>query len=141
MINGTASTTTLSWGTFVTTPPGTTVATLQGVSPGASFNALLFNARASRAPSTMTFSNFSFSSPTLAVEDGAFNDGAAATPGSAFVTQLLVSTENLAAHDWIVRGQVTGVRSLGGSGDDSSGSRFPARTPTSLLRRSRARCN
>ncbi|HBY61196.1 MAG TPA: hypothetical protein DEH78_15345 [Solibacterales bacterium] len=118
MINGTVSTTTLSWGTFSPTPPGATVQTLQGASPGAAFNALIFNARASRDPSSMTFSNFSFSSPTLAIADGAFVNGSANTPGTAFVTQLLVSTENLAAHDWVVRGKVTGVRSTGAGGDE-----------------------
>ncbi|HBY61197.1 MAG TPA: hypothetical protein DEH78_15350 [Solibacterales bacterium] len=117
MTNG-AATNTLSWGTFTTTPPGTNAAQLRGTAPGAAFNALVFNARAIRNPSSMAFSGLTFTSPTLTTSTGAFLAGSVATPGTTTSTQLLVSPLNLATHNWTVRGRVTGVRGGNGGDDD-----------------------
>ncbi|MDX2149997.1 MAG: hypothetical protein SFV54_04630 [Bryobacteraceae bacterium] len=111
-------TSTLSWGTFSSTPAGTTVTNFRGTTPGAAFDALVLNARSIRNPSSLSYSAMTFSSPTLTTSTGTFQTGMVMTPGTNSATQLLVSPMNLAAHNWTVKGTVTGVRAGNGGDDD-----------------------
>ena len=115
------ATTTLSWGTFETTPPGTTTTLLNGLAPPTSFNALDLIAQASLASSSFAFSNLVFTSPTLTSGGGTFAAGTVTPttsgPGDplGFYTQRLVADVNLGAHNWTLSGTWLPTRS-GGDG-------------------------
>ncbi len=126
--------TTLSWGTFTTTPAGTTAVLLGGEeAPGPSnpdsdrqsFNVLRLDAQANRTNnqgSGMSFSDMVFTSG-LSVADGALNDGSIVTPGGGpaapNVVQNIVSDMNLAAMDWTLTGTLSGYRDSNAGGDES----------------------
>lgn len=118
------TTTTLSWGSFGSSPAGTSVPLLNGAAPGASFNGLFLEARASRANSILTFRDFSFTSPTLAVADGSFRAGQVSPiesgPGDSlgFHTQRLIANTDLSQHQWAFTGLITGRRSADSGGDE-----------------------
>lgn len=119
-----AVTSVVSWGTFATPPGGTNAPTLGGQAPGAAFNAILLTARATRNNSSFSFSNLAFSSPTLTAS-GAFEAGtvtpATSGPGDPlglWVQHMLAPGVNLALHDWILTGLLTGVRDSG-TGDET----------------------
>ncbi|MBX3355785.1 MAG: hypothetical protein KF724_08810 [Phycisphaeraceae bacterium] len=118
---GSGSTTTQAWGAFESNPGGTVQSALNGITPGASFNTLLIEARATRSGSSLEFSNLAFNSE-LAVADGAFTSGVVTPstggPGNSngFWNQTLVSTTDLASANWSFTGQIQGIRS--GSGGD-----------------------
>lgn len=114
--------TTDAWGTFATKPDGTVKAVLDGVAPGASFNALSIEARATRAGSSMSFSDLAFNGEAIA--HGAFAAGAV-DPGSGgpdspsgFWRQFIASTTDLSKSNWSFTGLLHGVRSGGGGDDD-----------------------
>lgn len=120
MTDGAGADKTVSWGTFAVPPPGTNAPTLNGLAPGAPFNALLLEAVASRAHSSMSFSDLSFSGTGLTIVDGAFVSGTVSptsTPPNNF-TQVLYADVDLASFDWMLSGKVTGVRD--GSGGDET---------------------
>ncbi len=118
------TTTTLSWGTFTVTPPGTNAALLNGFAPGDYFNALKVEARATRSGSSMSFSNLSFFAPALTIADGAFSSGTVTPlvggPGDplGFNIQHLVADVNLALYDWELTGTIGGQRDAVASGDE-----------------------
>lgn len=114
-------TTTEAWGSFDSKPDGTVKSTLNGIAPGASFNTLLLEARASSSGSSMEFGKLVFDSD-LVVKDGSFEDGLV-TPSTAgpddskgYWSQQVVSTTNLAAVNWALSGFFHGQRT--GSGGD-----------------------
>ncbi len=105
--------TTLSWGTFTTPPAGTNAATLNGIAPDRSFNALRIENRASSTGSQNIFSNLSFTS--AATFNGSFFNGTITpstgyNPFSAvsngFSVQWLVSDTDLSTYNWTLGGDV-----------------------------------
>ena len=105
--------TTLSWGTFGTAPGGTNAATLNGLAPDRSFNALRIENRATGNGSQNIFSNLSFTS--AATFNGSFFNGtidpstgynAFATPTNGFSIQWLVSDTDLSTYDWTFGGDI-----------------------------------
>ncbi len=115
----------LSWGTFSTATGGTSVPTIGSQSAPTDFNALLIEARATRAGSSLSFSGLAFDAPGLTLADGAFVSGtvnpSVGGPGSALgvFTQRLVSDSNLAAQAWTFRGLVSASRDSTSSGDET----------------------
>lgn len=127
-----------------TLDPDVTVATqttLGGVAPAglAEFNSLRLEVQATqvdRAPPAeeVRVSGMYFSSPTLSLQDGSFDNvvvtpttpgrafgevvgGVAPTVADGFAFQRLVADEPLTAHDWTLGGQVHLQRSGGGDGE------------------------
>ncbi len=62
----------ISWGTFSNAPGGTVVATLGGLAPVATFDALEIEARATLVNSRITYSNLAFTSADVATASGNF---------------------------------------------------------------------
>lgn len=123
---------TVSWGSFASSPGGTNAATLNGIAPGAAFNSLQVESRASLSGSSMSFSNLNFTG--LSVADGVFSSGTTTpTTGSplGFDTQRLVADVNLASFNWTLTGSFQGTKLSTGSDE---GVRFLVRfqqvTPT-----------
>jgi len=133
---------------FVPALPGATAttnvasqATLGGVTAGnlAGFNSLRLEVQASQvdvpAPAEQaSLSGLYFSSPTLSLQDGAFDavtvtpstagqtfgevvGGVPATAANGFAFQRLVADESLTGHDWTLGGTVSLQRSGGGDGE------------------------
>ncbi len=115
----------LSWGSFTNPTGGTTTAQLNGFAPGAAFNGLLIEARASRAGSSMSWSNLSFVGGGLNLADGAWASGlvdpSTSGPGDApgFHYQRLVADTDLSQVDWVFTARVQGVRDSSASGDET----------------------
>ncbi len=115
----------LSWGTFATTTGGTSTPTIKGIAPPSTFNSLLFEAKSTRAGSSLSFSGLTFTSPTLSLADGAFLaatinpsvGGSGESPGT--FTQRLVGNANLASHAFTFRGLISASRDSTSSGDEN----------------------
>lgn len=129
-MNDGSTTSVLSWGTFASTPAGTTATTLNNVTTGSSFNGLLIEARAGRANSSFAFSNMSFTAAGTTVVDGAFDAGSITPttqgPGYSglpdalgFYTQKLISDTDLSTLDWSFSATVTGSRDANTGGDET----------------------
>jgi len=118
----TGKTTTEAWGAFDSDPGGTVKSVLNGLTPGAAFNTILIEARATSSGSSMEFSNLAFNSG-LTVADGALVSGAVmpgkSGPGNlpGYWNQTIASTTNLADEKWSLTGIIRGQRS-GSSGDE-----------------------
>lgn len=131
---GSGKTTTDSWGTFDVKPDGTVKSALNGLTPGASFNTLLVDARSTRSGSSMEFSRLAFNSG-LSIADGSFVAGvltpSTSGPGDAkgFWNQTLVSTTDLAKSNWSLTGLFHGQR-IGGGDDDAVGFSVSMRNAT-----------
>jgi hypothetical protein len=120
-----ATTTRLHWGTNA--PAGaTSAATIGGSAPGAAFNTLTIESRASLSGSTMAFSAITFASPTLTLGSGAMVDGIV-TPSTrgpydttnGNYTQRISADTDLSQHAWTLGARVTATRLAGGGGDES----------------------
>jgi hypothetical protein len=111
--------TTLSWGTFTTPPPGTNAATLNGIAPTAAFNSIQLQSTASGGNRSATLSNLSFTSGTVPVADGSFT-GSTTTNANTPQTQLVVANGNLALENWTLAGRITLTRAGTGAGLDET---------------------
>lgn len=114
---GVGSGATLSWGTFTAPPGGTTAATLNGIAPGAAFNAIGIESVASAGNRSAVLSNLSFASGTVPVADGSFA-GTTTTNGNSPQTQLVVADDDLSLSSWTLAGRITLSR-VGVGGDES----------------------
>lgn len=131
-MNDGATTSVLSWGTFASTPAGTTTAALNGKSAQwSSFNGLLIEARASRTDSWFEFSNVSFNAAGLTVADGSLDTSGTINPATTgpgysgmpdaagFYTQKLISDMDLSTIDWTFSATVKGFRDAVSGGDET----------------------
>ncbi len=124
-MTSTLGTTRLHWGTNA--PSGSTsAATIGGAAPGAAFNTLVLESRASLASSTLEFSGLSFTSPTLTTGAGSLVAGIV-TPSTrgpydtvnGAWTQRISADTDLSQHAWTLAARVTATRLAGGGGDES----------------------
>ena len=120
-----SSTSNLSWGSFESAPSGKTTSRINGSSPGAPFNALTLEARATRSGSSMNFADLRFTSPTLTLADGEFTSGTvtpwtrhAGDPNGVF-SQRLVADTDLSRHQWTLSGSLRGERDTSAGGDET----------------------
>lgn len=116
---------TLAWGVFdpVVPPPSTVAASINSVTPIASFNAITIAQRAQVTAGTgsyMTLSDLNFASPLTV--DGSWINSTVTTPGGGpaapILTQVLASTVDLSTIDWTLTGKVTAFKDTTG-GDES----------------------
>jgi hypothetical protein len=114
---GVGSGATLSWGTFTAAPGGTNAATLNGIAPGAAFNAIGLQSVASAGNRSAVLSNLSFVSGAVDVADGSFA-GTTTTNGNSPQTQLVVADDDLSLSSWTLAGRIT-LWGFGGGGDES----------------------
>ncbi len=115
----------ISWGTFSNAPGGTVVATLGGLAPTATFDALEFEARATLANSRITYSNLTFTSADLTTASGGFQNGTltpttviGANPAGV-ATQELLADVNLADYSWTFSGNINLTRGAGNGGAEN----------------------
>jgi len=109
--------TTLSWGTFTTPPPGTNAATLNGIAPGAVFNSVQISSVATAGNRSADLSNLVFSSGALTLADGTFGSTLTTNAGSP-ATQLVVADVDLSQFDWSLSGTI--VLTKQGTGGDET---------------------
>ncbi|MDX2114171.1 MAG: hypothetical protein SFZ24_00940 [Planctomycetota bacterium] len=120
---GSPFSTPVAWGSF---GKGAGVAEeLGGVAPGASFNSLVLEARASRSNSSMQFSDLEFLSKGLTIADGSFESGLVgpSTSGKGDApglwTQELFADTDLSKVNWSLTGLLRGERDAGAGGDET----------------------
>jgi hypothetical protein len=118
------TTATLAWGTF--SPPviaTASAASLNGISPGASYNTLQFDTQTILAGSSGRVKDLVFTAPGLAVT-GAFSDSNLAANGPNSNGQYLVADTDLSSVAWTLEGEVTLRRGNGGGGGGDEQVRF-----------------
>lgn len=124
------ATTTLSWGSFTSTPPGTTAAVINGETPYTSnggnptyYNSLFIeaicNERAAGVQEKLNVSGLAFSSSTLVNGGGSFFNVSLAVPPNQQAFQLVFAEDNLAGHSWLLTGTVSGQANTAAGGDES----------------------
>lgn len=111
----------MGWGKFDEKVDGTVKSELNGMAPGASFNTILVDARATLSGSSMAFDDLKFNGD-LKIADGSFDSGVIdpSTIGrgdaKGYWSQTLASSTDLSKSDWSLTGLLHGQRS--GSGGD-----------------------
>jgi hypothetical protein len=119
---------TLSWGTFAVPPAGLNAPLLNGIAPGAPYNVIEVEGRATRDGSTLrvTYLGFQSLSPNLMVSgslpagDISINPafvGAGGLPG--FDRRFLIADGDLSATSWRLQVLVTGERDASAAGDET----------------------